>query len=147
MAENKRNVVLDASVLLKFILDEKEDREQAYELKRSIGLGEIVPYIPSFCFYEISNILSRSPAFENTKKAFEAYEALHLYSCIEIPLNDVLVQHTFRLIKSAPKISFYDAIYHVIAMYQDAPYITADKKYYDLMKHHGHVKLLGDWKV
>lgn len=146
MAGNKQKVVLDASVLLKFVLDEKEDKEEAYDLKQRIGLGEIEPYIPSFCFYEIANIISKSRAFDNTKKALEAYTTLQRYDCVEIPLDNFLVYDAFHLVKNTPKISLYDAIYHAIALQQKTWYITADKKYYNLMKHHGHVKLLSEWR-
>ncbi len=146
MAENKQKVVLDASVLLKFVIDEKEDREQAHDLKRRIGLNEIEPYIPSFCFYEISNILSKSTAFDSIKEVHIAYTTLRLYNCTEVPLDDFLVHDTFYLMKNTPKISFYDAIYHAIAILKKATFITADKKYYNLMKSHGHIKLLSEWR-
>ncbi len=76
---------------------------------------------------------------------FGLYKALRLIGCTELELDDFLVMDAYKLLKGVPKASFYDAIYHALALYLGATYITADKKYYDLMRHKGHIKLLSDY--
>ena len=41
-----------------------------------------------------------------------------------------------------PGISFYDASYHALAKAYGIPYITADKKYYQMTEKEGNIKLL-----
>ncbi len=42
--------------------------------------------------------------------------------------------------------SFYDASYHALAITNECPFITADKRHIAKSKSFGHVTLLSDWR-
>jgi predicted nucleic acid-binding protein len=42
--------------------------------------------------------------------------------------------------------SFYDAVYHALAINHDCKFITADVKHYEKTKRLGYIVLLSDWK-
>lgn len=140
-------MVIDASVLLKFSLIEEDCLEQALRLREAIVDGEIDASIPVFCLYECASTIARVrlPYLDHVD-TFGIYKSLRLIGCAEVELDDFLVVDAYKLLKGLSKASFYDALYHVLALYLRATYITADKKYYDLMKHKGNIKLLRDFK-
>ena len=142
-----RTVVLDASVLLKFILDEREDAEQIVLLKRQIDNEELDVHVPSICFLEVANTIARLfDASLSSDAIFDLYMNLRSYFPEEHILADSSAYQTLHLLKGTSKISFYDAVYHALALQLDATYITADKKYYDLMRRKGHIRLLKNWR-
>jgi predicted nucleic acid-binding protein len=139
-------VVLDASVLLKFSFLEEDCLEQALMLREKIVQGQIRAYIPDFCLHECANTIARLRLpFLGQADAFGLYKDLRLIGCVEFQLDDSFVLDTFRLLYGISKVSFYDALYHALAFSLNAIYVTADQKYYDLMKHKGNIQLLRDF--
>src|SRR3989338_4261487 len=143
---NKPKIVVDASVLLKFSIIEEDGLEQALRLRDGIVSGEIDASIPAFCLYECASTIARIRLpYLSHSDTFGIYKALRLVGCAEVDLDDSLVMDAYKLLKGVPKVSFYDALYHALALYLRATYITADKKYFDLMRHSGHIRLLKDY--
>lgn len=151
MAVNKAWYVVDTSVLLKFILDEKEDMKQALTLKNLFIEGEIGLVVPSIFYYEASNILMRKMS---TPQVLRAISLLKLAGLEVYELDEELIQKTLTLVDDAAaalgdhpkKISFYDASYHALALRHNITYLTADAKYHSQMKHMGNIQLLKDWR-
>lgn len=143
MAESKDFVIADTSVLLKFVINEKEDTIQAEKLKKLFIEGHIQIAVPSIFYYEVTNTLIRKMS-EN--EAMKAASFFRLTGLQEYDFDDILISYTLSLLATSLKVSIYDAAYHALAIQKKATFITADKKYYNLMKHHGHVKLLSEWR-
>ena len=61
---------------------------------------------------------------------------------IEYKLKEGVALMAFELMQKYPKISFYDASYHAIAIYENGKFITADKRYYETTKKEKHIILL-----
>lgn len=49
--------------------------------------------------------------------------------------------------KKYPRVSFYDASYHALAIAYDGLFVTADRKYYEMTRKEGNVTLLEDLKI
>lgn len=143
---NKTKLIIDASVLLKFSFIEEDCLEQSIRLRDAIVAAEIDASIPAFCLYECASTIARVrlPYLDHVD-TFGIYKSLRLVGCTEVELDDFLVMDAYKLLKGVPKASFYDALYHTLAVHLDATLITADKKYYELMKHKGHIMLLEDY--
>ncbi len=143
MAENKDSFIVDTSVLLKFVVNEEEDMVQAERLRKLFIEGDIQIAVPSIFYYELTNTLIRKISAHEAMKAVSFFRLTGLQ---EYDFDDILMSHALSLLTDSLKVSVYDASYHALAIQKKATFITADKKYYQHMKHHGHVKLLSEWK-
>lgn len=141
MAENKPKFVADASVLLKWATYETEDLEQSLMFENDVKKGKIDILVPIHCFPEICNMLGRDR--RNIAISFLSY--LMNSDITERGLTLNIAAITFDLMKKYSKISFYDAFYHALAIYENGIFITADKKYYDKTHRRGHIMLLKNY--
>ena len=141
MVVNKKKIVLDASVLVKWALDEKEFFEEAMRLREDVRLGGYKVYVPGHCFSELSNVLCRKAP----GKVLPTLAALRKMNFVEFALSVELASLAFELTQRHPKISFYDAFYHSIALAQGCQFVTADERYYRMTKKEGNVVLLKDY--
>ena len=95
--------------------------------------------------------------FTSPKKKGHGIEAVREHLRVNrqiqiVGLSDKLIEKSMDIIKktSRPKSgfpSFYDAIYHALAMINDCDFITADRRHYEKTKALGKVKLLDDMKT
>jgi predicted nucleic acid-binding protein len=135
--------VVDASVFIKWFGKEVEDLDQARKLEEDFGKRRIEILLPAFAMWELSAYLGRE---------FTVSEAVHLFSGFKLyNFQQVFLTlganfWAFKIMKKYPKVSFYDASYHSIAMEYDATFLTADLKYYNQAKSFGHIQLLKDYK-
>ncbi|MFA5829060.1 MAG: type II toxin-antitoxin system VapC family toxin [Candidatus Gracilibacteria bacterium] len=140
---NIKLFVVDNSVLLKPILQEPE----AEIVKKLLYLKdkfEISILVPDIFPYEFFNKLLKGL---DPNLAFKAYETLMEKQISVVPLERDLMKICSRLMAKYSKISFYDAAYHALAKAYDAELITADEKYYQLVKKEGNIRLLKDLKL
>lgn len=139
MDENKL-LVLDASVLIKWLVAEMEHLEEALFLRSKWKNEEIEIIVPGHCFTEIMNAVSRKyPNLANSSLSY-------LLNC-EIQTHLMTLEAgsiANMLVKKYKIISFYDAIYHALAITQNGTFLTADKKYYDTAKKIGHIAFIND---
>ena len=123
--EKGKEIVLDASVILKWFCEEK-DSEKALVYKEQY-VNKIINILePDLIIYEIQNVLRYNKGFsaEDVNKALEEFLILdiEIYSPI------------LKIIKIATDIAFthnisiYDSYYISLAKMLNCKYITADKK-------------------
>lgn len=135
--------VIDNSVILKSIIAE-EGSEMARKLILLKDLFEISILVPDIFRHEFFNKLIKAMTSEEAMEIFQEFISRQVSI---IAMEDDLIEIANVLVKKYPKISFYDAAYHALAKAYKAELITADKKYYELTKKEGDVKLLEDLKL
>lgn len=142
MAENKKIYVPDASVILKWFLEETDSQDEAFTLRDDYHRGEIVLEIPQYAMAEIINTLGRKLSHDATLAYFSR---LLLFRIIESYISPEIASLAIILMKKFPGISFYDAGYHALALHRGAKLITADEKYYKKTHRAGNIMLLKDY--
>ncbi len=138
-------VVIDASVALKWQLDDERDSGQALKLRDDILVtGRITAYAPSLYFYELTNgIVSaiRRRRLERT----QGEEALRNLFSIEVILRTPSVERTFA-IATDYGLSAYDSSYIALAETLEAELWTADRQLFDAVDgREQSVRWLGDY--
>lgn len=141
MKEENKVIVVDASVVLKWVLPEKEDSAQALELKSDFTDRKIRLQVPAHFLLELMNILERK--FPSSSLSF--LSLLLLSPIVQCYLSLELAFIATRLMRKYSKISFYDAFYHALAIDRRGTFVTADAKYYKIVKQEGHIRLLKDY--
>ncbi len=135
MEDNKPIYILDASVILKWILKEEKDREQALLIRNHIELGQIKAKVPAHCFTEVLNVV----ALKSKKLAVLFFEQLQLSFIQECRLNLNTMAKAMEVMKKHSKIAFYDAIYHGLAFENKGTFVTADERYYHAVYKEGRI--------
>ena len=137
--------VVDASVLVKWFLHEKEaDRDRALALRDLHISGRSTIFIPQLALLEVLNAVRFSPKAdeEDEEMALETLEDLHL----EIKANDVVLLRKASAISWGYKITIYDALYVGLAEQVGHPLITADEVMVKKLKGHSIVVPLRELK-
>lgn len=119
-------IVLDASVILKWILrDEKGAAEAlAWRERHRSGLERIA--VPDLLFYEVANGMLFSDRL-NDQDAAESWEAL---LAVELEVYGVWADAMPRVLEVARlgRMTAYDAAYAVLAEALGCDFITADRR-------------------
>ena len=137
--------VIDASVLVKWFLHEKEaDRDRALALRDLHISRRSTLFIPQLALLEVLNAVRFSPKAdeEDEEMALETLEDLHL----EIKANDVVLLRKASAISWGYKITIYDALYVGLAEQVGHPLITADEVMVKKLKGHSIVVPLRELK-
>ena len=145
MSASAGNIIIpDASVLLKWGLDtlEEGDREQAVLLQNEWLDGRIDLLLPRIWAFEVGNVL----ALKKPAQAEELMEIFLGYRLPEAETTPELCRATFRLMKAC-RTTFYDAVYHAVAMLRKGVLVTADEAYYRQAANKGRIVLLRNWDV
>lgn len=136
--------VLDASVVLKWFIEE-EDSKGARLLLQAYDNGEINIAVPDLLISEVSNALLYNPALSHSE-TLKCIKSLYDLSLdIIAPVLDIsiaTIQFSYK-----KKITFYDAIYVVLAQQLGFQYVTADTKLYTRIKDLPFVKLLKNIEI
>ena len=138
--------VLDASVIVKWFLREKEaDRDRALALRALHISGKSKIFIPRLTLLEVLNAIRFNPnADEETgQAALEALEDLHLET---IPGDADLLRKT-NAIAWAYKMTIYDALYVALAEQLGYPLITADERMIRQLKDHSILVPLREFEI
>ncbi|MBI4039181.1 type II toxin-antitoxin system VapC family toxin [Candidatus Daviesbacteria bacterium] len=121
-------IVLDASVVYKWIIDEDHPTQVlALRLREEFLLGKTKAMAPNIIFYEIGNILSFKAALSlsDIKRGWGNF----------VKLNFPVISPTSNFIKKCINFSkkyhvtVYDASYAVLAQERRCKLITADEKF------------------
>lgn len=142
MEEVKPVYVIDACVAIKWILNEGNTKE-ALKLRYLYEIDAIQLIIPSFFFWEICSVLSK----KEPEMVLPFFSDLKIADMLKCELSRDHTLRALKIMEKYPKISFYDASYHALAMAEEGTFITADKKYYDTTKKEGHIQLLKNLKI
>jgi predicted nucleic acid-binding protein len=136
-------IVPDASVLLKWALESKDedDRERALELKDSWLSGACQDLDPTLWVFEVGNILG-------IKRSSTAEQLL--LAMVDLELEERAPHTYFNAIyrlMGRYKVTFYDASYHALAIHTGGTFLTADVAYVKKTSAAGHVVELKDWHI
>jgi len=133
--------VPDVSVILKWIFDtpDEADRDIALMLLHSWVAGECEFVLPSLWLYGGGNIIGRNIP----DRAAEVMELLIDYRIAEAPLTAALASRTLAIMADCG-VTFYDAVYHAIALERKGTLITADAAYMKKAGKYGHAVLLAE---
>ena len=138
--------VVDASVLVKWFLHEKEaDRDRALALRDLHISGRSTIYVTRLALLEVLNAIRFSPKADEEAGAM-ALEALHDLN-LEIRPGDVNVFRKANAIAWAYKITIYDALYVALAEQVGYPLITADEVMVKKLKGHSIVVALRELEI
>jgi len=118
-------VVVDASIALKWALDDEEAVEQAVALRDAAVEGRIVLLAPTLWVYELANGLVSAVRRDRLSRA-EAGQALEHLLAIGVELADPAPAATFQE-ATRHKLSAYDAAYVALARALQAPFVTGDR--------------------
>lgn len=136
-------IIPDASVLLKWVLPrQNEDSvEQALAIAKGFADNHIRLLLPTLWVYEVGNVLAlKQPAI-----AEEQLLRLRQMVMPEVAPNEQTIREAIRLVADK-RVSFYDAIYHAVAITSQGIFVTADDKYVRAVGEGPHVMLLAAWK-
>lgn len=122
-----KSIIIDASVIAKWLLPDEEDYA-ADIIKKGFASREISISVPALIFYEVNNLLKSAVLSGrlDAKKAVSLYEAFLDFDfiiCSSKPLLKAALRKALEL-----NISSYDASYIVLAEHLQIPFFTADEK-------------------
>ncbi len=120
-----KNIVLDASVIVKWFIDEN-DSDKAEIIKEQFINEKINIIIPSLLYYEVLNTLKYSKLF-NIDELNLVGESIENYGFKAVVIKDEIRE---KMVEIAIKhdISIYDASYIALAEKFNTQLITADEK-------------------
>ncbi len=123
-----KELVIDASVILKWYLPDEEFAQKALNILHRHVSGEIVLYAPTILPYEILNALIVAERMgrvneEVTKNAFNAFLDLEINF-----LNPFLDYQGIISLARAFDRSVYDASYLAVANKRDIDFVTGDRR-------------------
>ena len=125
-------IVLDASVVLKWIFDGEDGGIPASRLKDAHVTGHEIVAVPDLLFYEIGNVLATKTRLSEAAIA-EAFSLLWDFSLERFDLG--LEEFQSGLVLSRKyKITLYDAAYVELSRRLKCPFVTADRKLYEKIK-------------
>jgi len=125
MVEPKHKIVIDASVAMKWFIQER-NRDRALILREKHVKGERSLLAPDLLIYEVCNSLRYNPEFTeaDVRDAVKALFGLHLeLSSPTIRDMDKASENAFKY-----DITIYDALYLSLAESEKSPIITADER-------------------
>ena len=129
-----KRYVVDASTTLKWIFDDEEDVVAARKLLSDYLLGQVLLFVPSLWLVEVANAIKAAVLSGRvSRKKGESLLELILNAKPKIISFDSYVKTAF-VNACKYKISVYDSVYLTIALENETPFITADKKLFSALK-------------
>lgn len=139
-----KNIVLDSSVFIKLFVKEN-DSAKAFNLVTKTISEERPILVPELFNYEIFSVYCANKELD-LKEIYTWFKICKPYM-IKSPLTQELIAEAINITKHGTTKSgypsFYDCVYHAIAIQEKCTFITADEKHFDKThKKFGHIKLL-----
>ncbi len=137
------NVVIDASVAIKWFIPDneaEEDSDKAIQILKAIQKSRLNPVQPVHWQAEVIAVLSRI-------QLQECQRSIQLLDILEFSVSDSLETY-LKASKIAVQLNhhLFDTLYHAVAIINQATLITADKKYYQKSKKLGNIVLLSEYQ-
>lgn len=133
-------IVLDASLILKWIFEDEDAGDRArYYRDRHISGDEVVA-IPDLFFYEIANVLATK-----TRLTIEGVaEAFSLFWNFDFEVFSLGVEEFLNgiTLSKRNRITLYDAAYIELARVLNCYFVTSDRRLYQKVEALKRVKLL-----
>ena len=133
-------IVLDASVVLKWIFADEDGRERAALFRDAHASGHEIIAAPDLLFYEIGNVLATKTRLSEAAIA-EAFSLLWDFSLERFDLGLDEFQSSLALSRKY-KITLSDAAYVELSRRLKCRFVTADRKFYEKIKSVKAVELL-----
>lgn len=133
-------IVLDASLVLKWIFADEVGADPAARLKDAHVAGQETVAVPDLLFYEIGNVLATKTRLSEAAIA-EAFSLLWDFSLERFDLGLEEFQGSLAL-SGKYRITLYDAAYVELSRRLKCTFVTADKKLYEKIKSIKSVELL-----
>jgi predicted nucleic acid-binding protein len=133
-------IVLDASVVLKWIFADEDGGERATRFKEEHVSGHEIIAVPDLLFYEIGNVLSTRTRLSGAAVA-EAFSLLWNFSLERFDLGLDEYQSSLALSRKY-KITLYDAAYVELSRRLKCTFVTADWRLHEKIKSMKSVELL-----
>ena len=125
------NVVVDASVVVKWFVEEEQTKE-ALEIRDGHIEGKVKIIAPELMPFEVLNALHYKRLFKTAELA-EISDALEAYSFELRPLRGEYARLTLEVAEES-RLTVYDAAYIALAEIEGAELITADMKIVGMLK-------------
>jgi len=109
-------------------------------LLNSWTAGECEFVLPSLWLYEVGNIIGRNIP----DQAANVMELLIDYRIKDAPVTPIIVNRTLAIMSNFG-VTFYDAVYHAIALERRGTLVTADAAYLKKAGKLGNAVLLADF--
>lgn len=138
-------IVLDASVILKWLLEDprrEPDSDKASALLESVVEGDLEILQPAHWLAEVAAVVARlTPS--------TAVRDVELMAALEFPTADdpvVMARATDLAIQTGQHL--FDTLYHAVALqHEDATLVTADDRYHAKAARYGRIAALRDWQL
>lgn len=147
MAQGPRLVVADASVVLKWQLNDEDCVRQATALRDDFYIrGAVNVIAPGLLVYEVVNGLATAARQERITKD-RAGEALNNLMALGVELREV---EAFIILETSMRynVAAYDAAYLALAEVEKCDLWTGDRDFYQAVKGEApRVKWIGDYKA
>lgn len=145
------NYVIDASVLVKLLLEE-EYSEQAHRLLRQLEEDESIEWLaPDLVYAETANALWKRVRKQEltVQDAQSMMDALVGEILVRLVPSVALLDEAFRIANKLRHNAIYDCLYLALAVVEEARFVTADKVFYDKAGKHRmkkYLQFIGDVK-
>jgi predicted nucleic acid-binding protein len=120
-----REIIIDASVVVKWFIEENDSDKALLLRDRFIG-GKIELYVPTLLYFEVLNALKYSQLFKPSELE-DAGESLENYGFKVIMIKDEIRKYMINAAIDY-NLSIYDASYLGLSMGLDKLFCTADEK-------------------
>jgi len=125
-------IVLDASVILKWIFEDEVCGESAARFKDAHISGREIIAVPDLLFYEIGNVLATKTRLSESSIT-EAFTLLWEFSLEHFDFGLDEYQSSMALSRNY-RITLYDAAYLELSQRLKCSFVTADRKLYEKIK-------------
>ncbi len=141
-------VVLDSSVFNKLFLME-DDRDKALKCLEDLNENDFEILVPSIFQYEVLGVagyykLDLNEVYDLIRSYEESVMRVISPSCDMVKMAIKITNSKAKSFSGYP--SFYDSIYHALAIANNCDFLTADNKHYQKTKDIGNIKLLSEWR-
>ena len=137
-------VVLDASVILKWLLEDparEADTEKASAVIESVVSGELEILQPVHWLAEVAAVIARLAPDD-------AIHDVGMLAALQFPTTDdltVMRRATQLAVETSQHLA--DTLYHAVALeHAEALLVTADDRYYTKAKSYGTIVTLSEWQ-
>ena len=120
-----RKIVIDASVVVKWFIEESDSDKALILRDRFIG-GEVELYVPTLLYFEVLNALKYSQLFKPSELQ-DAGESLENYGFKVITIKNEIRKHMINVAIDCD-LSIYDASYLGVSIGLEKVFCTADEK-------------------
>lgn len=148
MTQASSELVLDASVAVKWYLVDEANSQLALSVSRAFTSGRVRLFAPDHIRYELGSAL-RVASRTRPPRLSEADAEANLVDFAQLGVRMVndpaLILEAFR-VAGVTGCAFYDGLYVALAQRLGIPLITADRKLYDRIRGLPAALWIGDWQ-